>query len=276
MRYDLWEPKRRIELNYRLSLRGLIQKINEMINGKTDPFEIVEIIRLTVLTPIFQKYAEAAASKMVTSLFNDAGRTWRTAARENARGKELYRALQNELQGPVGSAVFAEIFNNAQLIKTLPIDIAESVNQYIKTRQNDGIRASDISEEIKRMFPEKSEARADLIARTEVSKVNTALTHARCVNLGIQWYIWRTERDARVRLSHRKMEGVLVNWDDPPSPEELSGEKSYGRYHAGNIFNCRCYPEPVTRTDLVEFPHKVYNNGRIVRMTRAKFERMMA
>jgi uncharacterized protein with gpF-like domain len=30
-------------------------------------------------------------------------------------------------------------------------------------------------------------------------------------------------------------------------------------YHAGNIYNCRCYIEPLTDLDDINFPHKVYN-----------------
>jgi uncharacterized protein with gpF-like domain len=68
------------------------------------------------------------------------------------------------------------------------------------------------------------------------------------------------------------MEGVLVNWKNPPSPEELAGEPSVGKYHAGCIWNCRCYPEPIIDLDDVEWPSKVYHDGKIERMSRAKFE----
>jgi SPP1 gp7 family putative phage head morphogenesis protein len=274
MKYDLWEPKRRIETNYAQSLANFLKSLWKMALGLEDPLEIENLFRYAVLTDSFKKFAQATASKMVTSLFTDAGRTWRTAARENARGRELYQALQNELMGPVGDKVFDEIIKNAELIRTLPLDTAEYINRHIRNEVINGKRASDIAREIKELFPEKSHARAELIARTEVSKVNTALTQARCENLGLDWYVWRTEKDARVRESHRRMEGVLVNWSDPPSPEELAGERSYGKYHAGNIFNCRCYPEPLTRVELIQWPHKVYHGGKIQMMTRAQFERM--
>lgn len=58
----------------------------------------------------------------------------------------------------------------------------------------------------------------------------------------------------RVRKSHRIMEGVLVNWNMPPSPERLAGEKDVGNYHAGNIWNCRCYPEPLISVDDIRWP----------------------
>lgn len=71
------------------------------------------------------------------------------------------------------------------------------------------------------------------------------------------------------------MEGVLVNWNEPPSPEALAGEKSVGNYHAGNIWNCRCYPEPLIEIDDISWPHKVYTNGKIQTMGKMQFEQMM-
>jgi SPP1 gp7 family putative phage head morphogenesis protein len=137
------------------------------------------------------------------------------------------------------------------------------------------MRASELAEYIKSVFPEKSKANAALIARTEVSKSQTALTQARAEALGLNWYIWRTSEDSRVRSSHDFMEGVLVRWSDPPNPElldpDFKGKKTYGKYHAGNIFNCRCYPEPVVDIDDIEFPCRVYFNGKIQNMTRNRF-----
>jgi uncharacterized protein with gpF-like domain len=75
-----------------------------------------------------------------------------------------------------------------------------------------------------------------------------------------------------VRNSHEILEGVLVNFNNPPSPEKLAGEKrDYGVYNAGEIFNCRCYPEPVIDFNDITFPTKVYFNGKITRMRKADF-----
>ena len=71
------------------------------------------------------------------------------------------------------------------------------------------MRASDIAKIIQDKTKQHSRASARLIARTEVSKTTTALTKARCNNLDIHWYVWRTAEDGnRVRKSHRIMNGV--------------------------------------------------------------------
>jgi SPP1 gp7 family putative phage head morphogenesis protein len=272
---DLWAPKRRIEQAYRNALRASMQSLEDLLTGLDDPIEIIRQIKQFTLSKAFTIYAEATATKMVTHLFTDAGRTWRQAARKNSQGRLIYEALRKEMQGPVGSAVYHQIHRNAGIIKSLPFDISRKVNEHILTESMKGTRASDIAQQIKAFFPETTKAKANLIARTETSKTSTALTQARSESIGVNWYIWRTSEDARVRDSHKLMDGVLVQWTDPPSPEALDGEKSVGHYHAGEIFNCRCYAEPIIDLDLISWPAKVYTGGNIQRMTRKQFESRM-
>jgi SPP1 gp7 family putative phage head morphogenesis protein len=276
MKTDLWEPKRRIEQQYQNSLNNVLVKIQHIIDFTEEPGEIVILLRKVANSTEFITYAEASAMKMVTQLFTDSGRTWRQAAKENSKGRMLYELFRHELKGPVGGEVASQIRRNAEIIKTLPIDLSNSINKYIAEEGLNGRRASDIAKDIQEMFPAKSKARASIIARTEVSKTSTALTRARADNIGLDWYIWRTSEDSRVRDSHKKMAEVLIKWTNPPSPEVLAGEKSFGYYHAGEIFNCRCYPEPVISLDMVQWPAKVYWNGTITKMSRSQFERLVA
>jgi SPP1 gp7 family putative phage head morphogenesis protein len=177
------------------------------------------------------------------------------------------------MQGPIGGTVHHQIRRNAVLIQSLPLDVARSVNEHILTESLKGTRASDIALQIKTLFNEKSAAKANLIARTETSKTSTNLMQARSQSMGVDWYVWRTSEDARVRDAHKIMDGVLVRWTDPPSPERLDGKNlSSVHYQAGDIFNCRCYPEPIIDLDLISWPALVYYRGSIQRMTRKQFE----
>lgn len=253
-----------------------MKKLEAYLIGLDDPIEIIRRIKTFTLSKAFMLYAEATATKMVTHLFTDAGRTWRQAAKENSQGRLIYKALQKELQGPTGAVVREQIQRNAEIIKSLPADIAKQVNEHILRESMKGTRASDIALQIKELFPHTSNAKANLIARTETSKTATALTQARSEGMGVKWYVWRTSKDKRVRDSHKLMDLVLVNWNDPPSPEELDEEKhTFGHYHAGNIFNCRCYPEPVIDLDLISWPAKVYTRGSIKSLSRKQFEKIM-
>jgi SPP1 gp7 family putative phage head morphogenesis protein len=211
-------------------------------------------------------------------LFTDAGRTWRQAAHANSQGRTIYEALMKEMKGPLGYIVNQQIQENASYIKTLPLDIAKHVNEHILRESLKGKRSSDIAQEIKDMFPEKSKARANLIARTEVGKTSTALTQARSQILNIPAYVWRTSEDGdRVRKSHQLMDRVIVFWDDAPNPEKLNHEKHvhHGPYQAGCIWNCRCYTEPLMDLNQVQWPAKVHYYGSIRRMSRNEFERLI-
>jgi hypothetical protein len=97
---------------------------------------------------------------------------------------------------------------------------------------------------------------------------------AECEELEIEWYEWQTARDARVRASHRNMDGVLVSWKDAPSPERLIGEPSIGTYHAEELEGCRCISLPILRLDGIKWPVRVYRRGHITVMDRKQFKRL--
>jgi SPP1 gp7 family putative phage head morphogenesis protein len=272
---ELWKPKQRIEKAYQRSITNLLNSVWDNVRNITDPLEIEQTIRNIVSSKVFKSYAESAAMKMVTGLFTDNGRTWRQASKANMQGKLIHEMLKKQLAGRVGAGVQQQIDRNARLIITLPIDVAQQVTNHIKERSLAGKRANTIAEEIQQMFPGSSKARAALIARTEVSKTSTALTRARSENIGIRWYVWKTSDDGRVRSSHKHMSDVLIPWSSPPSPERLEGLRSVGHYHAGEIWNCRCYAEPLIEVEYLSWPHKVYYGGRIVTMGKKQFEAVM-
>ncbi len=218
-----------------------------------------------------EAYAKQAAERMVTGLLSLNSRSWREAARESGQGLRLHAALSREMLGPSGERVRALVRENAALIKSLPLKVARQVTAEAQRAQEGGKRAEALTGRIRGV----SRARAMLIARTEVSKASTALTQARAEELDLPWYVWRSSEDQRVRPSHRKMDGVLIQWTNPPSPERLIGEKKAPPpYNAGNIWMCRCYAEPLLRLDQVKWPHRTYVNSQIMYLTRSQFERI--
>jgi SPP1 gp7 family putative phage head morphogenesis protein len=274
---DLWEPKRRIEINYQRNMRKIMKQLEKKLKGLNSLSSILRVLKEYSKSEEFQKYAEAAAKKMVTGLFSDAGKTWRTAANVNSKGRHIYEALKNEIDTtPIGISIKEQTERNARLITGIPRKVSEEITDYVSKRAIEGRRSEDIAEELHSIYPKMLKNKVDLIARTETSKTSSALTQSRSENLGLKWYVWRTSEDARVRKSHDHMDGVLINWDNPPSPEQLVNIKStLGRYHAGCAPNCRCYSEVVIRLDFVKFPCKVFYNNQIVRMTRKQFESIM-
>lgn len=229
--------------------------------------------RITRGTEFLQKFAWSASQRMVTGRYAAGARTWRGAARASMEGDKIYAALRSELTGPVGRRVRELIASNAKLITSLPKDIADHLVSEIANRQQEGERA-EINLPV--LLRHVTRTRAALIARTETSKATSALTRARAEELNLGWYVWRTSEDSRVRLSHRRMDAVVVPWDSPPAPELLAGEKSNaGHYNAGEVWNCRCYAEPLLNLEQVRWPAKVYYGGSVRRMTLAAFRKVI-
>ena len=277
MKFSIWRRNRRVEsqfLKSLLTICSMFDKIAKSVKG--------DVARYNKLMSEFRESHEysdfvlSRVERMVTGLNTGNYTTWRKAAKEATKGNMLYRALLEEMQTGIGSAIKNQIMENANLIRTLPTDTAKKVVQNITEEAYKGKRASEIAKIIQSETSKHSRASSKLIARTEVSKATTALTKARSEDLGLKWYVWRTALDGdRVRKSHRNMEDVLVSWDNPPSPEALVGEPSVGNYHAGNIWNCRCYPEPLISVEDVTWPHKVYYQGTIRKMAKKEFEQLI-
>lgn len=210
-----------------------------------------------------------------TNIYN--AKTWRDAARKAAKGRLIYEGLLKETNtGMVGATLQMMIADNAKFITRMPLSVATDITKYVSTEAYKGLRPSEIAEALQRRVGGISMSRAYLIARTESAKAMSNLTQARANDLGIKAYIWKTAEDQRVRDSHDLMEDVICFWDDPPSPERLNGEKPKGKYHPGNIYNCRCIARPIININTIQFPAKVHYAGKIQTMTRDEFMRIAA
>ena len=277
MKYDAWRRSKRIQEEFKTTLYQLTDLFQKIATAAgEDKEKYVRDMNEFQSSEQYTNFVYSAVKRMVTPLAANNYSTWRRAAKKANRSPYLYTLLMRELNTGIGMDINQQIEENADLIRTLPSDTAHKVVKDIEEMAFKGMRASDIAKIIHDKTKQHARASARLIARTEVSKTTTALTKARCNNLDIHWYVWRTAEDGnRVRKSHRVMNGVLVNWNDQPSPERLAGEKDVGNYHAGNIWNCRCYPEPLLEIDDVHWPHKVYWGGQIKTMTKGEFEQLL-
>lgn len=56
------------------------------------------------------------------------------------------------------------------------------------------------------------------------------LNQAQQAAMGIEYYVWNTQHDARVREGHAERDGEIFRWDDPPEGG-----------HPSQDFGCRCY-----------------------------------
>lgn len=159
------------------------------------------------------------------------------------------------------------ITQNANLIQTVPQQLAARFSAYAAQQAMKGVRPADIAQQMQKQAPYLTDVQVTRIARTESAKAQSALMEARCQALDVRMYQWYTCKDERVRDSHRLMHGVYCLWSDPPDPEALAGEKSSGHpYHPGGIYNCRCIALPVIFEADIAFPARVHVGGKIIRV----------
>jgi len=186
---------------------------------------------------LIDPWANSVAKSMLADVARRDKQMWFKTSKE--MGSELQQLLTSD--APVSQALAGLQESQVKLIKSLPLDAAERVHELSLQSLLESRRASEVAAAI--LDTESvTEAKARLIARTEVSRASSNLVQARSQYAGAEGYIWRTSGDSDVRDSHRKMEGKYVRWSAPPTLDKLTG-------HAGTLPNCRCFAEPVFPDD---------------------------
>lgn len=189
------------------------------------------------LTP----WATAVTNRMSLDVDRREWNAWKQLSR--SVGSALHKELEKFPTGEIRRRLMAE---QVSLITSLPREAADRVHQLTASALITGQRADVVAKEIL-LSGHVTAGRARLIARTEVARTASVLTQSRSEFIGSDSYIWRTVGDTDVRNrdgdpvgSHRKLEGKVIYWDDPPVAS-TNGKTA----HAGQIYNCRCWPEPI-------------------------------
>ena len=231
---------RRIEARYSRQLRSIANQIGKIVNGWFPPDSEFDLWDVAGLQDALLRYsqrvrpwAKATAARMSAEIASRERRNW---SRHSMKlGKGMQREINN---APIGQTLQNFMNEQVELITSLPIEAGQRVHKLALENRSSGVRASELAKEIMKTG-HVTESRAALIARTETTRVASALTMTRAVHVGSESYIWRTAGDSDVRPSHKKLNGKVFRWDDPP-------ESDPGHHaHPGMIWNCRCYPEPI-------------------------------
>lgn len=227
---DGYAASRAAERHYERQLKSVAGQVRKIILTTDDPEALQQ--KLREYADVLDPWAKQSVKTMLAGVERKNVQAWSSAAKR--MGHDM-RALLNS--PGVGAALKAKISENVDLIRSLPLDAAEKVKEITAEALVTGSRADDLTKQILKAA-DMTEGRARTIARTEVSKAQTALTQARAESVNSPGYIWRTARDGDTRPSHRAMEGEFVPWDKQPTIDGMTG-------HAGEFPNCRCYAEPV-------------------------------
>lgn len=133
---------------------------------------------------------------------------------------------------------------NVELIKSIPAQYLDKVRDVVEKAFSTGQRWESVVEAI-RHVGQVTKARAKLIARDQVGKMNSDFNRIRQTGLGITHYTWSTAHDERVRRSHAALDGTTQEWNRPPL---VDGEA----VNPGDAVNCRCAAIPIV--NLGEIP----------------------
>jgi SPP1 gp7 family putative phage head morphogenesis protein len=126
-------------------------------------------------------------------------------------------------------AVFAAREASIRLVENALRDYSGAVRAVFSAPENFGLSVDALKEKLLAQA-KISEARAELIARDQVLKLNGAINQARQEAAGVDRYTWSTVGDDRVRPTHVSKEGRVFSWADPPADTG----------HPGQDYQCRC------------------------------------
>ena len=153
-------------------------------------------------------------------------------------------------------AITRWVETNVSLISTIPKNTLDKMENIVLDGFRNGRPTSSIMKEIQKTYS-VSKARARLIARDQIAKLNGELSRQQQLDAGVKEYIWSDSRDGRVRDSHRSLNGKRFSWNEPPIVDIKRGR----RCHPGQDFQCRCVPLPVFDIDTLDLPISMDQKG---------------
>jgi SPP1 gp7 family putative phage head morphogenesis protein len=229
---------KRIEQRYGLQLKKVAHQVGSILQPFT-PGDMSQVATIEQLLKAYSDMLKGWATQTASNMLMDVAlrdeQTWQTIA------KDLSRGLREEIRNaPTGRVMRALLNEQVSLIQSIPIEAGQRVHKLTLEGLENSTRFTEIAKEIQRT-EEVTASRAVLIARTETSRTATTLTQARAQAIGADSYIWRTSGDSTVRSDHKKLNGKIFRWDDPPIADEHSGTRA----NPGCIWNCRCFAEPI-------------------------------
>lgn len=235
-RSQLFSEAQRLENDYLRHLKEVTRHIDSIVRGfvRTNEVETHAIEEmLNRYADFLRPWAQRVSYKMIQEVSKKNDKAW------IALSRTLGTALAEEIKSAPTGQIARELMEaQVDLITSLPRDAAQRIQKLAFESVANGTRVPELIPEIL-ASGEVSYSRAKLIARTEIARSQSTFTMARAKHVGSTHYIWRTSMDSSVRQSHREMEGKIIAYDEEPVLSD--GTKT----HAGCIYNCRCFPEPI-------------------------------
>jgi SPP1 gp7 family putative phage head morphogenesis protein len=224
-----------------VKLRKISSHVSELIKtwAQSHPEDVLNPAHVPELVDQMDNYqraitpwAHANVTRMTREVAAKERRAWEQHAAEMSEG------MKQVLKRPPIGPAFGRLRNEmAAQVKSIPQDAAQRIYKIVGQALSDPVHHTEYIAQIMEAGA-VSRSRANTLARTMVSSTAAALIQARALHAGSTAYYWETQRDGAVRPSHRRMQGRLVYWNDPPTLDGWTG-------HPGTAANCRCWARPI-------------------------------
>lgn len=234
-----FSQSRSIELEFARALKKIARASGAIVEAHVDGSKLVNTEAMKkaladysrALTPWAKNQSKKLLDSTLKRILSDKAYQEQAKAMGKALSKELF-------ESETGLVAITLINEQVDLITSIPTEAGERAQKLALEGLAGARRADEIASELMKTT-EVTESRARLIARTETARANTALNLARATSVGSTHYRWVTSGDADVRDSHKKMNGKVFKWNDPPTLSDGTTG------HPGTFPNCRCYAEPI-------------------------------
>lgn len=118
-------------------------------------------------------------------------------------------------------------------IKDFAQEHIEKLRGEVEKNAMSGYRAKELEERLRVKYG-ASRSKAKFLAKQETSLFMSKFRRERFLDAGVEFYRWDSLGDRRVRLDHRKLNGRIFKFGDPPVSDSSTGKRA----EPGEDFNC--------------------------------------
>lgn len=149
--------------------------------------------------------------------------------------------IQPELDVQRKAQLAADYNQNMKLyIKKFSEQSIVSLREVVEENSMQGYRFDRLKDVIKQRYGVTAN-KAKFLARQETSLFQAKFRANRFEQAGVKNYRWATAHDERVRDDHKRLNGKVFSYQNPPIQDRNTGERG----NPGEGYNCRCLDIPI-------------------------------
>lgn len=239
-------PPRNLEVELRRALRPMLQSVRAAVgSGRVRTEADARAVGVALRKAWPDKRIAAIVRAIARKGEASASRPWGALARAEEKASAKTDARMDAAEYDAEALIEAWTQRATSLISSVRDEVADGLRRDIIEAARTGASAEQLASKWKREgIPLKFgtlEGRTKVIAQHQLSQLHAEVARARATAVGVEEFVWRSQGDARVRPSHRALDGRTFPYDSPPGSEGLPGTP----------VNCRCWAESVISDELL-------------------------